>query len=79
MTTELVGREAYELLTDTLSGLSEGCAVFDEDSQMVVCNDLFRTLNASISEFLQPGIHWETMLREVGCIEVCTFTNKLIK
>lgn len=66
MMPDLVGSEAFDLLTDALSGLNEGCAMFDEDGRLIVCNALFREINAPVREFIQPGVHWETILREMA-------------
>lgn len=57
---------SHDLLSDVLGGLNEGCALFDEDSQLVVCNELFREMNSGVREFLHPGVHWETLLREMA-------------
>ena len=57
---------ADELLSDVLHGLSEGCAVFGDDGRLLICNDLFRELNAGVREFLHPGVYWETLLREMA-------------
>lgn len=54
------------LLDDVLHGLNEGCAIFDDDGRLLVCNDLFRDLNTGVREFLRPGVYWETLLREMA-------------
>lgn len=54
------------LLGDVLQGLNEGCAVFDDDGRLLICNDLFRELHSGIREFLRPGVYWETLLREMA-------------
>ena len=59
-------REARDLLNDTLRGLSEGCALFDGESRLIVCNDRFREMHAGVREFIAPGVHWETLLREMA-------------
>ncbi|MEM1297723.1 MAG: PAS-domain containing protein [Pseudomonadota bacterium] len=66
MKPELAGTDAFDLLTDALGGLNEGCALFDEDGRLIVCNALFREMNAPIREFILAGVHWETMLREMS-------------
>ena len=66
MKPEVAETDAFDLLSDALSGLNEGCALFNEDGQLIVCNDLFRQINSGIREFAQPGVHWETMLREMA-------------
>lgn len=55
---------ARTLLSDTLRALDEGLAVFDEDGRLIVCNDRFREHNAGVAEYLEPGVYWETILRE---------------
>lgn len=55
-----------DLLTDTLRVLDEGCALFDEENRLIICNARYQDLNASIAEFLTPGIHLETLLREMA-------------
>ena len=66
MKPEVAETDAFDLLSDALSGLNEGCALFNEDGQLIVCNALFRQINSGIREFAQPGVHWETMLREMA-------------
>ncbi len=66
MKPEMAGTDAFDLLIDALGGLNEGCALFDEDGQLIVSNELFREMNLPVREFVQPGVHWETMLREMA-------------
>ena len=54
------------LLDDALRGVNEGCALFDDDDQLIVCNDRYRELNKGIQEFIAPGVYWETLLREMA-------------
>jgi len=56
----------HELLQDALRSLSEGFALFDEDGRLIVSNDRYREINAGIAEFVMPGVHWETLLREMA-------------
>ncbi|MGD1926245.1 MAG: PAS-domain containing protein [Paracoccaceae bacterium] len=53
------------ILADALNGLDQGCAMFDEDGRLVVCNDRFSELNAPVREFISPGVYFETLLREM--------------
>ena len=56
---------ARSLLYDMLRSLNEGCALFDEDNRLIVCNDHYRDMNGSVREFIAPGVHFETLLREM--------------
>lgn len=66
MKPELAGPDAFDLLKDALGGLNEGCALYDEDGRLIVSNALFREMNLPVRDFIQPGVHWETMLREMA-------------
>ena len=54
-----------DLLNDALRAFSVGFALFDEDSRLIVCNERYREIYEGIDEFLTPGTHWETILREM--------------
>lgn len=53
-------------LNDILHSLPVGVALFDDETRLVACNKAFIALNAPIGEFLTPGVHWETLLRETA-------------
>ncbi|MCG8441683.1 MAG: PAS-domain containing protein, partial [Caulobacterales bacterium] len=63
---ERESRRSLDLLNDALRSLTVAFALFDEDGRLVLCNDRFRELNAPIGAFVQPGVHWETMVREMA-------------
>ena len=52
------------VLADAIEALSEGFALYDEDSDLVMCNSQYRKMNAGIAELLEPGINWEILMRE---------------
>ncbi|MEM7425387.1 MAG: PAS-domain containing protein [Pseudomonadota bacterium] len=56
-------RRGNELLHDAIESLSEGFALFDEDSRLVMCNARYRAQNRTISDVLEPGIRWIDVLR----------------
>ncbi len=63
---ERESRRSLDLLSDALRSLPIGLALFDEDARLVLCNDMFRDINAGVGEFIAPGVHWETLVRETA-------------
>lgn len=59
-----MSRVLDSLLLDTMAGLSDGVALFDEDGCLLFANTSFIKMNAGISEFLVPGTPWDIVLRE---------------
>jgi PAS domain S-box-containing protein len=55
---------AREMLASALESLSEGFALYDEDNRLVMCNRLYREMNGSVAELIEPGMKWTDMLRE---------------
>ncbi len=55
---------ARDLLADALRTLSEGFALFDEEARLVICNERYREINEAVAPFIEPGVYWETILRE---------------
>ena len=47
-------------------GTGGGCALFDDEDKLIICNDRYRELNKGVQEFINPGVHWETLLREMA-------------
>ncbi|MEM7060833.1 MAG: PAS-domain containing protein [Pseudomonadota bacterium] len=66
MKPDVAGNDELDLLKDALSGLNEGCALFDADGRLIVSNAMFRDMNAPVRDILQPGMHWKTMLHEMA-------------
>lgn len=63
---EIEVTHSRQLLGDALRTLKEAFALFDEDGCLIIWNDQYRAINAGIAEFIAPGIHWETLLRETA-------------
>lgn len=56
-------RRGNELLHDAIESLSEGFALYDEDQELVMCNERYRQQNRTMSDILKPGIKWIDVLR----------------
>ncbi|MEM7505676.1 MAG: PAS-domain containing protein [Pseudomonadota bacterium] len=54
------------LLADAISSLSEAFALFDEDHRLVICNQKYRDMNGPAAALIEPGVHWETLLRQLA-------------
>ena len=63
---ELEVTHSRQLLGDALRTLKEAFALFDEDGCLIMWNDQYRAIHSGIAEFIAPGIHWETLLRETA-------------
>ncbi|MEM9096101.1 MAG: PAS-domain containing protein [Pseudomonadota bacterium] len=59
-------QKSLEILNEALRSLSVAFALFDEDGRLVTCNEAYRDLNAGVSEFVTPGVYWETLLWEAA-------------
>jgi signal transduction histidine kinase len=54
---------ARELLGDAIESLSEGFALYDEESRLVLFNEQYREMNKSVEDILEPGVSWEMLMR----------------
>ena len=54
------------LLHDAIESLSEGFALYDENSRLVIFNERYREMNNLVSDILEPGLSYEIMLREMA-------------
>ncbi|MEP2027216.1 MAG: ATP-binding protein [Paracoccaceae bacterium] len=52
------------LLLDTLGGLADGVALFDQDASLLLANNSFAGMNPDMVEFLAAGTSWDIFLRE---------------
>lgn len=60
----LLRSQPPDILAEIIDVLSEGLALFDEDSRLIRSNIGFRELNPLIADIISPGLSWEMMLRE---------------
>lgn len=59
-------RKARDLLQDAIESLSEGFALYDDDRQLVMCNEAYRRMNQAVADILEPGLDWEILMRETA-------------
>ncbi len=52
------------LLLETLGGLTDGVALFDEDANLLFASKSFTGMNPDIEEILVAGTPWDIILRE---------------
>ncbi|MEM8837325.1 MAG: ATP-binding protein [Pseudomonadota bacterium] len=57
-------RKARDVLRDAIESLSEGFALYDDDSRLVMCNQRYRKMNKGVADLLKPGLSWEILMRE---------------
>ncbi len=55
--------EARELLSDAIESLSEGFALYDKNSELIMCNSHYREMNPATAHMIVPGMKWHEMLR----------------
>ena len=60
---ERKARSAETTLRSAVGGLTELFVLWDADDRLVLCNDVFREINADIIEFTRPGTSLEAHLR----------------
>ncbi|MCR9139030.1 MAG: PAS domain S-box protein [Alphaproteobacteria bacterium] len=58
--------KARDMLRDAIESLSEGFALYDEDSRLVMCNSSYREMNHAVADILEPGLEWEILMRETA-------------
>ena len=51
------------LLRDAMEAIDEAFVLFDPEDRLVYCNDKYRQVHAEVAELLQPGVHFEQVLR----------------
>ena len=61
--TELV--KSRNLLSNALSGMSDGLAMFDADDVLMFCNEQYREIFALTASIRVPGVHLRTILEAV--------------
>jgi diguanylate cyclase (GGDEF)-like protein/PAS domain S-box-containing protein len=59
-----------ELLSDALTHMADGLAMFDRDDRLVFCNDQYRSFFPRTAEIRRPGVALERIVREsIACGE----------
>lgn len=58
--------KARDMLRDAIESLSEGFALYDEDSRLVMFNSSYREMNHAVADILEPGLEWEILMRETA-------------
>ena len=56
---------ALDMLRDAIQSLTEGFALYDKDHCLVMFNERYREMNGLVADILEPGLPYETMLREM--------------
>ena len=56
--------ESERLLVEALQSVGAALVVFDADEQLVLANERFKQMHEAIRSWLQPGLPYETFLRE---------------
>jgi PAS domain S-box-containing protein len=55
---------AQQRLEVAISTLEDGFVLFDAEDKFVMCNDEYRRIYAKSAEYMQPGVPFETIIRE---------------
>ena len=58
--------KARDMLRDAIESVSEGFALYDEDSRLVMFNNAYRDMNRAVADILEPGLEWEILMRETA-------------
>ncbi|MEM7461790.1 MAG: ATP-binding protein [Pseudomonadota bacterium] len=59
-------QRAREMLGDAIESLSEGFALYDEESKLVLFNDKYREGNKAVEDIIAPGLRWEILVRTLA-------------
>lgn len=57
-------QDSADLLRAVIGALSEGLAVFDEDTTLIFCNEAYKACNPLFADIIAPGLRYDVMLRE---------------
>jgi adenylate cyclase len=63
---ETAARHAQAQLSEAIEAISEGFALYDADDLLVVCNSRFKEMYVGTGLEIQPGIHYEAILRKAA-------------
>jgi adenylate cyclase len=63
---EIEARRAQMQLSEAIEASSEGFALYDADDRLVICNNRFREMYASIDPGIKPGMQYEAILRSAA-------------
>ncbi|MFV0490250.1 MAG: PAS domain-containing protein [Pseudorhodobacter sp.] len=74
-----VAERSQAMLEAAVDALQDGFVIFDNEDRLVICNDRYREIYSRTAPLIQPGVTFETMLRNcvgngeypeaVGCEE----------
>ncbi len=56
-------KRALLQLSEAIESFSDAFSLFDKDDRLVMCNQRFREMYASVDELLKPGVKFETLIR----------------
>lgn len=62
--TEAKLREVERQLREAIEFLPDAFVLYDENDRLVICNDRYRELYATSADLLQPGMHFDEIIRE---------------
>ncbi|MEM7172560.1 MAG: EAL domain-containing protein [Pseudomonadota bacterium] len=71
MTEELT--QARSQLADAVDSISEGFALWDQDSRLIMCNEQYRQMYPGLDHIIRPGLHFSEFTRaayEQGVFEL---------
>jgi signal transduction histidine kinase/CheY-like chemotaxis protein/HAMP domain-containing protein len=60
---EAQARRAQRQLSEAIEAITEGFALYDADDRLVLCNSRYRDLYADVDLRIEPGVHYEDVLR----------------
>ena len=81
-TTEIALQRTEKLLTDAVESLQDGFVLFDDNRELVICNDVYRDMFPHITDALEPGVTFDELIDlaiERGYHETQEMTPKAFK
>ena len=57
---------AQQILSDAIESIREGCAIYDKDDRLILCNNNFRTSLAGVADQISTGVMWEDSFRAMA-------------
>src|SRR6056297_2058250 len=67
---------AQRRLEEAIEAIGEGFALWDADDRLILCNSRYHDFWQGLGDMVQPGVSYETLLREVAHLGLVEASQK---
>ena len=67
---------ARQRLQEAIEAIGEGFALWDAQDRLVLCNDRYHEFWRGLGEMVQPGVEYETLLKEVVRLDLIEWSGQ---